>query len=139
MKAIPLNEETATIAAQIIWFDPPAKSLSDPVRFMAYAMTYAMHEEMRVIRRYVSDEDFKEALDHTPPASSIRAHGRTGIPKWDAILRRHCPYGGSNISWVQRKSSSRHLRAGHDVSAETSAHQSEHALRWGGQHHELCD
>jgi hypothetical protein len=67
MKAIPLNEETATIAAQIIWFEPPTKSLSDPVRFMAYAMTYAMHEEMRVIRRYVSDEDFKEALDHAPP------------------------------------------------------------------------
>lgn len=64
---ISLNEETAIIAAQIIWFDPPAKSLSDPVRFMAYAMTYAMHEEMRAIRRYVSDEDFKEALDHAPP------------------------------------------------------------------------
>jgi hypothetical protein len=67
MKAIPLNEEMAAIAAQIIWFEPPTKSLSDPVRFMAYAMTYAMHEEMRVIRRYVSDEDFKEALDHAPP------------------------------------------------------------------------
>jgi len=67
MKAIPLNEEMAAIAAQIIWFEPPEKSLSDPVRFMAYAMTYAMHEEMRVIRRYVSDEDFKEALDHAPP------------------------------------------------------------------------
>jgi hypothetical protein len=34
---------------------------------MAYAMAYAMHEEMRVIRRYVSDEDFKEALDRAPP------------------------------------------------------------------------
>jgi len=67
MKAIPLNEETATVAAQIIWFEPPAKSLSDPIRFMAYAMTYAMHEEMRVIRRYVSDDDFKDALDHAPP------------------------------------------------------------------------
>jgi hypothetical protein len=34
---------------------------------MAYAMTYAMHEEMRLIRRYVSDEDFREALDRAPP------------------------------------------------------------------------
>jgi hypothetical protein len=67
MNSIPLNEETVAIAAQIIWFEPPAKSLSDPIRFMAYAMTYAMHEEMRVIRRYVSDEDFKEALDNAPP------------------------------------------------------------------------
>jgi hypothetical protein len=67
MKSIPLNEETAALATQIIWFEPPAKALSDPVRFMAYAMTYAMHEEMRVLRRYVSDDDFRVALDHAPP------------------------------------------------------------------------
>jgi hypothetical protein len=67
MKSIPLNEETATIATQIIWFEPPAQALFDPVRFMAYAMTYAMHEEMRVLRRYVSDDDLREALDHAPP------------------------------------------------------------------------
>jgi len=67
MKPIPLNDETATIASQIIWFEPPAQALSDPIRFMAYAMTYAMHQEMRVLRRYVSDDDFREALDHAPP------------------------------------------------------------------------
>ena len=67
MNAIPLNDETAALAIGIIWFEPPAQALSDPVRFMAYAMTYAMHEEMRVIRRYVSDDDFREALDHAPP------------------------------------------------------------------------
>jgi hypothetical protein len=67
MKPIPLNQETSLVAAQIIWFEPAVKALSDPVRFMAYAMTYAMHEEMRVIRQYVSDDDFREALDHAPP------------------------------------------------------------------------
>ncbi len=66
MKPIPLNDETATIASQIIWFEPPSQALSDPIRFMAYAMTYAMHQEMRVLRRYVSDDDFREALDHAP-------------------------------------------------------------------------
>jgi hypothetical protein len=34
---------------------------------MAYAMTYARHEDMRVIRQYVSDDDFREALDRAPP------------------------------------------------------------------------
>jgi hypothetical protein len=67
MKSIPLNEETAAIAAEIIWFEPPEEALSDPVRFMTYAMTYAMHEEMRVLRRYVTDDDLREALDHAPP------------------------------------------------------------------------
>jgi hypothetical protein len=67
MKPIPLNEEMSLVATKIVWFESPAKALSDPVRFMAYAMTYAMHEEMRVIRRYVSDDDFREALDRAPP------------------------------------------------------------------------
>jgi hypothetical protein len=26
-----------------------------------------MHNDMKVIRRYVSDADFREALDHAPP------------------------------------------------------------------------
>ena len=30
---------------------------------MAYAMTYARHEDMRLIRKYVSDENIREALD----------------------------------------------------------------------------
>lgn len=67
MKVIPLNEETATVAARIIWFEPPAKALSDPVRLMAYAMANASHEEMRILRHYVSDDDFREALDNAPP------------------------------------------------------------------------
>jgi hypothetical protein len=50
-----------------IWFEPPERALADPVRFMAYAMTYARHEDMRVIREYVSDADFREALDRAPP------------------------------------------------------------------------
>ncbi len=67
MKIVPLNEETAAVAARVIWFEPPAKALSDPVRLMAYAMAHATHEEMRILRRYVSDDDFREALDHAPP------------------------------------------------------------------------
>lgn len=34
---------------------------------MAYAMTYARHEDMRVIRQFVSDDEFREALDNAPP------------------------------------------------------------------------
>jgi hypothetical protein len=34
---------------------------------MAYAMTYARHEDMRVLRRQISDDDIREALDNAPP------------------------------------------------------------------------
>ncbi len=66
MKSIPLNSETEAIARRVIWFESPAEATADPIRFMAYAMTYARHEDMRVLRRYVSDEEFREALDGAP-------------------------------------------------------------------------
>ena len=66
MKPIPVTPETLAVARRIIWFESPEKALADPVRFMAYAMTYALPEDMRFIRRYVSDDDFRDALDHAP-------------------------------------------------------------------------
>jgi len=67
MKAIPITPLTLDLARRIIWFEPPDQALADPIRFMTYAMTYARHEDMRVIRRYVSDDDMRDALDHAPP------------------------------------------------------------------------
>jgi len=67
MKPIPATAQMLGVAPRIIWFEPPERALADPVRFMAYAMTYARHEDMRVIREYVSDADFREALDRAPP------------------------------------------------------------------------
>jgi hypothetical protein len=67
MRSIPLTPETAAVARRVIWFEEPEKALSDPVRFLAYAMTYATHDDLRVIRRYVTDEEFQEALDRAPP------------------------------------------------------------------------
>jgi hypothetical protein len=34
---------------------------------MAYAMAYATHKDMKVIRKYVGESDFREALDRAPP------------------------------------------------------------------------
>ena len=67
MKPIPLMPEIEPVARRVMWFEPPAQALADPVRFMAYAASRATHADMKVIRRYVSDQDFREALDHAPP------------------------------------------------------------------------
>jgi len=67
MKPIPLTAETEAIARRVVWFESPAEALSDPIRFMAYAMASATHAEMTVLRRYVSDDDFRVALDQAPP------------------------------------------------------------------------
>jgi hypothetical protein len=67
MKPIPLNPETETVARRVVWFESPEEALADPVRFMAYAMARATHEDMKVIRHYVDEADFLEALDKAPP------------------------------------------------------------------------
>lgn len=67
MKAIPLTLETEAIARKVVWFEPPATALADPIRFMAYAMARATHADMRILRSHVSDADFVDALEHAPP------------------------------------------------------------------------
>lgn len=67
MRPIPLTPQTAEVARRVVWFEEPEKALVDPVRFMAYAMTYAHHTDMRVIRQFVSDDEIREALDSAPP------------------------------------------------------------------------
>jgi hypothetical protein len=64
---IPITSLTLDLARRIVWFEPPEQALAHPIRFLAYAMSYARHEDMRVIRQYVSDDDFRHALDHAPP------------------------------------------------------------------------
>lgn len=67
MNPIPVTARTLEIARRVVWLGDPEKTLGEPILFLAYAMTYACHEDMRVIRRYVSDDDFREALDKAPP------------------------------------------------------------------------
>jgi len=67
MKPIPLTPETEAVARRMVWFEPPAQALSDPIRFMAYVMARATPADLKVLRPYVSDDDFREALENAPP------------------------------------------------------------------------
>ena len=67
MKPIPLTSQTEAMAKRLVWFESPADALADPIRFMAYAMARATHQDMSILRQYISDEAFCEALDHAPP------------------------------------------------------------------------
>ncbi len=67
MITLPATDELLAIARRIIWFEPPEQALSDPIRFLAYAMARATAEDMVIIRRYVSNLDFIAALDAAPP------------------------------------------------------------------------
>jgi hypothetical protein len=53
--------------AIVIWFEPPEQALSNPIRFLAYLMTYGTLDEIAVVQCYLDLDDFREALEHAPP------------------------------------------------------------------------
>lgn len=67
MTPFPRTPDLLDVASRVIWFEPPELALADPVRFLAYVMTYATLEDLAVVRRYATPADFTHALDHAPP------------------------------------------------------------------------
>jgi len=67
MMAIPLTPKTEALARRLVWFEEPAEALSDTTRFVAYAFARATHEDMKILRTFVTDDDLREAFDHAPP------------------------------------------------------------------------
>jgi len=67
VKPLPRNPDLLGVASRIIWFDPPQQALADPIRFLAYLMTYGTAQEVGIVRRYLGVADFREALEHAPP------------------------------------------------------------------------
>jgi hypothetical protein len=67
MPPFPQTPELLEVATRVIWFEPPEVALADPVRFLAYVMTYATLDDINIVRRYATPADFTFALDHAPP------------------------------------------------------------------------
>lgn len=67
MKPIQLTPEIEEVSRHVIWFEEPEQAVADPVRFIAYAMTYGTHEDMKVVREQFSDGELTDALDKAPP------------------------------------------------------------------------
>ena len=67
MKPLPLTDETRALAGRLVWFEAAEAALEDPVRFMAYAFARATHEDMKILRAWLDDDDLREALDKAPP------------------------------------------------------------------------
>lgn len=67
MKTIPLTPATEALARRLVWFEEPAQALTDTFRFVAYALAKATPEDMKILRGFLTDDDFRDALDHAPP------------------------------------------------------------------------
>lgn len=67
MRHLPLDDAIRAVARRVVWFEAPEQAVADPVRFLAYAMTYGTADDMNVVRRHVTDAELKEALAQAPP------------------------------------------------------------------------
>src|ERR1700674_69115 len=56
------SDELLAVAKCIFWFGTPEEALEFPKRFLTYAMTYASDEDIEILRKYFSDDDFKAKL-----------------------------------------------------------------------------
>ena len=82
------NDELLALAKRIFWFGTSEEALEFPLRFLTYAMTYATDEDIEVLKKYFTDDDFKAALDDPAPgifdqrswAKWNQRYGRTPIP-----------------------------------------------------------
>lgn len=87
MLTLHLTEELKEVLKRIIWFEKPEESIKNPLRVLAYAMTYATHEDMSLLRKQISSKDFLEALDQIPPGIV----DERSWAYWNLLLGRYPP------------------------------------------------
>lgn len=67
MKTLPPDPELLAMASRVVWFESPERAIANPVRFLAYVMTYGTPEELAVMRRFLEPDDLREAVEKAPP------------------------------------------------------------------------
>jgi hypothetical protein len=82
------SDELLAVAKRIFCFGTPEEAQEFTKRFLTYAMTYASDEDIEILRKYFTDDEFKAALDD--PAPGIfdqrswtkwnQRYGRTPVP-----------------------------------------------------------
>lgn len=86
MNALPLLPDLETVALRCVWFQEPAETLSDPVHFIAYVLTFGTHDDVKVLRRHVTDDELRSALDNAPPG----VFDPRSWAYWNLMLGRDC-------------------------------------------------
>jgi hypothetical protein len=87
-RAMTYPEELQAVAKRVFWFGTAEEALEFPSRFLTYAMTYASGDDIEIVRKYFSDDDFKAALDNPAPgifdqsswAKWNQRYGRIPVP-----------------------------------------------------------
>jgi hypothetical protein len=64
---LPHNSELEAVATRTVWFKSPADAIDMPIHFIAHVLTYGTHEDVITLRKFISDDELAEAIEHAPP------------------------------------------------------------------------
>jgi hypothetical protein len=82
------SDDLLAVAKRIFWFGTPQEALEFPNHFLTHAMTYASDEDIEILRKYFSEDDFKATFDIPRPGFSIEAHEPNGMNVTTALPSR---------------------------------------------------
>lgn len=66
MRPLPHTAELEAVARKTVWFKSPAEAIDRPFHFVAHVLTFGTHDDVRTLRRYLSEEELREAIDNAP-------------------------------------------------------------------------
>jgi hypothetical protein len=98
--AEPYPAELLQIARKVVWYDAPEQTLRDVKTFLAHLMVYGAPDDVAVAERYISQEEFHQALESAPAGvftnqAWIRWHKRLGMLPVPPLPRRCFPDGST--------------------------------------------
>src|SRR5258708_19722490 len=85
------SDDLLAVAKRIFWFGTPEEALEIPKRFLTYAMTYASDQDIEILRKYFSDDDFKAALGDPAPGIFNRSSWPKSNQRYNPTLSPPLP------------------------------------------------
>lgn len=67
MKSLVLTPELETVALKVVWFKSPLEAIAYPYHFIAHVLTYGTYEDVCVLKKQVSADELREAIENAPP------------------------------------------------------------------------
>lgn len=62
-----MHQELKNIARRVNWFETPEQVMADTDRFLVYFMQYCIDSDIKIMRKYFSNEQFRHALQNRTP------------------------------------------------------------------------
>ena len=67
MKQLPHTPDLEAVARNTVWFKSPEEAINEPIHLVAHVLTFGTHADVTTLRRYLSEDELVEAIDHAPP------------------------------------------------------------------------